>query len=386
MNNDKNNHADPVCTAVTVDLGNRSYDILIGEKLIETISKQLSPVLKQKRVFIVTEETVHAHHGERMASALKEADIQTKWFILKPGESTKSFRQFEELTHSLLSAGIERTDALIAFGGGVIGDLTGYAAASILRGIDFIQIPTTLLAQVDSSVGGKTGINTAFGKNLVGAFYQPKRVIIDTSTLDTLPKRELLAGYAEVVKYSLIDDPDFFTWLEENGKHLISSSQGDKAAAMREQAIAHCCRAKARIVAEDEFENGRRALLNLGHTFGHALEASCGYDGTLLHGEAVAIGMVMAIETSVRLGIATTESRGRITRHFKTHGMKTTAAEIGHTLNADTLLKSMFKDKKVEAGKIGFILGDIGEAKMMRGIDLEIIRSVLHDSIHASSH
>jgi len=376
-----NNHS--TIQTVPVALGDRSYEILVGTGLLDVIGEHITPFLKQPRVFIVTEKTVFQHQGNRLKTALENANITAHWFTLEAGEATKSFDQYHSLACDLLGAGIERSDIILAFGGGVIGDLAGFAASSLLRGINFIQIPTTLLSQVDSSVGGKTGINTPFGKNLIGAFYQPKRVIIDTTTLNTLPLRELQAGYAEVVKYGLIDDPDFFTWLEENCDAVMAEKQGHNSSQLRIEAITHCCRAKARIVAADEREKGQRALLNLGHTFGHALEAECGYDGTILHGEAVAIGMIQALETSVRLGAANMKNRDRVIKHFKKIGMKTSAAEVDKPLNADALLQHMFKDKKVEAGEIGFILGDIGAASMQRGVNLDIIRSVLHDSIHA---
>lgn len=362
---------------VTVDLKDRSYDIAIGEGLIDAIADYLAPHLSQNRVFIVTEETVYHHQGARLEAALKAAHISAKWFILPAGESTKSFSHYEKLTSDLLAAGLERKDCLVAFGGGVIGDLTGFAAATVLRGVPFIQVPTTLLSQVDSSVGGKTAINSPVGKNLVGAFYQPKAVVIDIETLNTLPRRELLAGYAEVVKYGLIDDPDFFNWLESNGAAIVATQENAKTIEARIHAVHHSCTAKARIVAEDELETGKRALLNLGHTFGHALEAECAYDGSLLHGEAVAIGMVMALDASVELGIASPENRDRVVAHLNAIGMRTAASDLARKLDAETLLHHMFKDKKVEAGTIGFILGDIGTARMIRGVNLDIIRTVL---------
>lgn len=366
---------------VKLDLGDRSYDIHIGENLLDAAGEMLEPLLKAKRVFVVSESTVMSHHGDRLKAALEHGGIEAKWIALNPGETTKSAAQYESLLNTLLAAGIDRSDTIVAFGGGVIGDLAGFTAATILRGINFVQIPTTLLAQVDSSVGGKTGINMPQGKNLVGAFYQPKAVFIDISTLDTLPRRELLAGYAETVKYGLIDDPEFFNWLEVHGPSLVDRSSGPDGAAARVQAIAHCCAAKARVVAEDERENGKRALLNLGHTFGHALEAECGYSGILLHGEAVAIGMIMALDASVRLGLAEPDDLDRLTAHFKAVGMKTSAREIGRSMTADALMVHMTKDKKVEAGTIGFILGGIGSAAVHRGVDLEIIKAVIHDSL-----
>ena len=366
---------------LTLDLGDRSYDIHIGNQLLDTAGEMLIPLLKAKRVFVVSESTVMSHQGDRLTAALQQSDIEAKWFILNPGESTKSAAQYESLVSSLLAAGIDRSDTIVAFGGGVIGDLAGFAAATVLRGINFVQIPTTLLAQVDSSVGGKTGINMPQGKNLLGAFYQPKAVIIDVSTLETLPRRELLAGYAEVVKYGVIDDPDFFNWLEINGSQIVDRNAGAGGVAARMHAVTHSCAAKARIVAEDEREHGKRALLNLGHTFGHALEAECGYSGTLLHGEAVAIGMIMALDASGRLGLAGPSDLERVANHLKAVGMKTSAREIGRAMTAEALMVHMTKDKKVEAGTIGFILGGIGTAAVHRGVDLNIIKTVLDDSL-----
>ena len=366
---------------LTLDLGDRSYDILIGEKLLDSIGALLAPLLKVKRVFVVTESTVMSHQGDRLKVALENSDIEAKWFILNPGESTKSTAQYESLVSSLLAAGVDRSDTIVAFGGGVIGDLAGFAAATVLRGINFVQIPTTLLAQVDSSVGGKTGINMPQGKNLLGAFYQPKAVFIDISTLETLPRREMLAGYAEVVKYGVIDDLKFFTWLEEHGPLVVDRGAGTDGTNARAHAVSHSCAAKARIVAEDERETGKRALLNLGHTFGHALEAECGYSGLLLHGEAVAIGIIMALDASIRLGLANSADLERVKAHFKAVGMKTSAREIGRAMAADALMVHMTKDKKTEAGTIGFVLGGIGHAAVSRGVDLEIIRAVLHDSL-----
>lgn len=374
----------PTEMMIPLELGTRSYDITIHAGLIARIGEKLPLFLNNRRVFVVSEDTVMRHHGDALKQALAASDIESSFFVLPAGEATKAFGHLETLCNDILAAGIERTDIIVAFGGGVIGDLAGFAASIILRGVDFVQIPTTLLSQVDSSVGGKTGINTSHGKNLIGAFYQPRAVFIDPNTLDTLPRRELLAGYAEVVKYGVIDDPDFFVWLEENGSTIVSADDLPGKQKLRMEAIAHSCNAKARVVAEDEREAGKRALLNLGHTFGHALEAECGYGDTLLHGEAVAIGMIMALETSVRMGLASREDCARLTNHFRAVGLKTSAHEIGISTNADTLLGHMHKDKKVEAGTIGFILGGIGTATVHRGVDLEIVRAVLHDSLNAA--
>ncbi|WP_262692979.1 3-dehydroquinate synthase [Kordiimonas aestuarii] len=367
---------DNILHTVPVDLGNRSYDILIGDGLLGALGVLASPVIRQKRVTIITDENVAALHLDAARKALEGAEIKVDDIILPAGEATKSYDQFGKLLDTLLSTGVERKDTLLALGGGVIGDITGFAAAVLRRGVDFIQVPTSLLAQVDSSVGGKTGINTSFGKNLVGAFYQPRRVIIDIALLSTLPHRELQAGYAEVVKYGLIDNPGFFSWLEENGEAVVDGDTHAQA-----YAVAESCKAKARIVAEDEFETNKRALLNLGHTFGHALEAECGYDGTLLHGEGVAIGMMMALELSMRMGLADQADLARAIGHLEAVGLKTKAAQIDRPLDADKLLSHMAQDKKVDAGEIVFILGPIGGAGTHKGIDLDLVRQVLHSSI-----
>ncbi|WP_286828945.1 MULTISPECIES: 3-dehydroquinate synthase [Kordiimonas] len=365
-----------ILKTVPVDLGDRAYDIQIGVGIMAQMGTLVGPILKQKRAIIITDENVAKLHLAAAEKSLANAGIKSDAIILPAGEATKSFANFEKLTNQLLELGAERKDTLIALGGGVIGDITGFAAAVLRRGMDFIQVPTSLLAQVDSSVGGKTGINTPFGKNLVGAFHQPKMVVLDLQVLDTLPARELQAGYAEVVKYGLIDDPDFFSWLEENGARLRT---GDREA--QAYAVAKSCEAKARIVAEDEFEAGKRALLNLGHTFGHALEAECGYDGTLLHGEGVAIGMAMALDTSVRMDLAPKGDLARYLAHLKSVNMMATASQIGKSLDADTLLAHMSQDKKVDAGEIVFILGPIGGAATHKGVDLDIIKAVIEDSI-----
>jgi 3-dehydroquinate synthase len=279
-----------------VELGPRGYDILVGDGLLATAGQWIAPIAQGQRLFVVTDETVAAAHLATLERALDDAGIAYEALVLPPGEQTKGFAHLESLTSRLLTLKVERRSLLAAFGGGVIGDLTGFAASILLRGIDFVQIPTTLLAQVDSSVGGKTGIDTAQGKNLIGSFHQPRLVLADTEVLSTLGRRELLAGYAEIVKYGLINDVAFFDWLETHGTGVI---EGDPAA--RRHAIVTCCAAKAAIVAADERESGARQLLNLGHTFAHALEAELGYDDRLLHGEAVAIGLVMAFDLSVRL-------------------------------------------------------------------------------------
>ncbi len=368
-------------STVHLPLGDRSYDITIKSGLLNNLETYLAPLVGKARIFVISEETVTALYEEPVKAALARGGFEGNWFTLKPGEASKSFASFEALTNELLDSGIERSDIILALGGGVIGDLAGFAAASLLRGLSFIQVPTTLLAQVDSSVGGKTGINTPFGKNLVGAFHQPKAVLIDPNILATLPLRELKAGYAEVLKYGLIDDPEFFCWLEENGAALLGIHPDEAQIEKQIYAIKTSCEAKARIVAADEREAGKRALLNLGHTFAHALEAECGYDGTLLHGEAVAIGMVMALDLSVRMGLADANDRDRLITHLKAVNMMWSAAEIDQKLEADSLLSHMAKDKKSKAGQIGFILGPIGKAAMHRGVDLDLVRALLHASI-----
>ncbi|MBL4836098.1 MAG: 3-dehydroquinate synthase [Kordiimonadaceae bacterium] len=367
---------------VHLPLGERAYDIRIEEGLLARLGSHIAPLLKNKRIFIVTETTVASFYETKISASLQAAGIEQHWFRLPPGESTKSIRIFESLLNDILGTGIDRTDVILALGGGVIGDLAGFTAASILRGIRFIQVPTTLLSQVDSSVGGKTGINSPHGKNLIGAFHQPLAVFIDPSVLSTLPKRELQAGYAEVVKYGLINDPAFFNRLIENGPALLGIEASNQQMALQIKAIKTSCEAKARVVVVDEHETGQRALLNLGHTFGHALEAECGYGSTLLHGEGVAIGMVMALDLSARMGLATTQERDQLINHLKAVGMKWSAAEIAQDLDAETLLSHMSKDKKMEAGRIGFILGGIGKAAMHRDVDLDLVLAVLHDSVN----
>jgi 3-dehydroquinate synthase len=324
---------------------------------------------------VVTDERVAGLHLASLERALDGAGVGHDIVVLPAGEQTKDFAHLETLAERILDAGIERSTSLVALGGGVIGDLTGFAAAITLRGLPFVQIPTTLLAQVDSSVGGKTGINTCHGKNLVGAFHQPSLVLADTGALDTLARRELLAGYAEVAKYGLITDAVFFAWLEANGRAVLA---GDAAA--RRHAIKTCCAAKAAIVAEDETEKGTRALLNLGHTFGHALEAEAGYGDALLHGEAVAVGMIMAFRLSARLGLCAPDDVQRVERHFAAVELPThIGANIKTaTWTADRLLAHMAKDKKVREGRTTFILArGIGQAFIARDVPMDAVRAVL---------
>ncbi|HYB57077.1 MAG TPA: 3-dehydroquinate synthase [Alphaproteobacteria bacterium] len=365
---------------IRVALGERSYDILVGERLIEDAGVLLAPVLARPRVVVVTDEHVAALHLDRLAASLDRAQVFHDEIVLPPGEATKDWAHLEAVLDRLLEGAIERTTTLVALGGGVIGDLTGFAASIVLRGIAYVQIPTTLLAQVDSAVGGKTAINTRHGKNLVGSFHQPRLVLADVGALATLPERELLAGYAEVAKYGLINDAEFFAWLERHGKALAA---GDAEAL--HHAVARSCELKAAIVAADEREGGERALLNLGHTFGHALEAETGFGRELLHGEAVALGMVMAFELSVRLGYCPPADAARVRRHLAAMGLPTTLdRRDGRRWDADRLVEHMARDKKVRDGRIAFVLArGIGEAFVARDVAPEAVRMLLDAAIAA---
>ncbi len=367
---------------VPVALGERSYDIHIGAGLLDFAGSDIADVLARPKTLVVTDEHVAKLHLPALAESLADADIAFDTVILPPGEATKSFAQLQALVERILEAGLERNDAVIAFGGGVIGDLVGFAAAIARRGMPFIQIPTTLLAQVDSSVGGKTGINSRLGKNLIGAFHQPILVLADTAVLDTLPRRELLAGYAEVAKYGLLGDAAFFAWLEQNGRALLD---GDLPA--RQTAIARCCEMKAAIVAADEREAGQRALLNLGHTFGHALEAALDYDGTLLHGEAVAIGMAQAFRFSERLGLCATGLAERVAAHLASVGLPTDLSGLRERLpDAAGLLAFMRQDKKAKQGRLVFVLvRDIGEAFLAADVEENELLAFLQDELEAAA-
>ncbi|MPZ33372.1 MAG: 3-dehydroquinate synthase [Rhodospirillales bacterium] len=369
---------------IRVELAGRSYDIAIGPGLIDQAGALCRPLLAAPKVTIVSDETVAPLYGARLAASFDKAGIKARLVTVAAGESSKEFAGFGKLMNALLDQRPDRRTTLVALGGGVVGDLTGFAAAVLLRGVDFIQVPTTLLAQVDSSVGGKTGINTRHGKNLVGAFYQPRLVLADTDVLDTLPRRELLAGYAEVAKYGLIDDPDFFAWCEANGAAVLS---GD--AARRTYAIEQSCLAKARIVAADERETtDLRALLNLGHTFGHALEAETGYGSDLLHGEAVGTGMAMAFDLSARLGLCPAADAERVRSHLGGVGLPMRLRAIGgdnrRNWNATQLIEHMRGDKKAEAGRLTFVLArGIGKAFVSRDVDETALRGLLDDAISA---
>lgn len=362
----------PAASRVSVALGTRAYDILVGPDLIRRSGGLIRPLLPRPVTAIVTDANVAERHLAAVEESLAAAGIASRRIVLPPGEETKNFKSLQELCENLLELRLERRDIVVALGGGVIGDLTGFAAAILRRGMGFIQVPTTLLAQVDSSVGGKTGINTRHGKNLVGSFHQPRLVLADMGVLDSLPRRQLLAGYAEVVKYGLLGDAPFFDWLERHGAAVIA---GDLAA--RQYAVETSCRAKAAIVARDEREDGERALLNLGHTFGHALEAVHGFSDRLLHGEAVAIGMCLALRLSVRLGHASGQDAGRAEAHLAAVGLPT--RPFGAT--AEQLLELMRQDKKVVAGRMNFILTrGIGEAFQRGDVPEGIVLEVLHEA------
>lgn len=364
-----------------VDLGARGYDIAVGAHALGEAGAWLAPVLRRKRVFVVTDETVAGLHLATLERSLDDAGIAYEAFVLPAGERTKSWDQLQRLVDGLLEHRIERRDAVVALGGGVIGDLAGFAAATVLRGVDYVQVPTTLLAQVDSSVGGKTGINSVHGKNLVGAFYQPRLVLADTAALDTLSRRELLAGYAEVVKYGLIDRPDFFAWLEANGQDVL-----DGRPEARRHAVLTSCRAKAEIVARDETEqSGARALLNLGHTFAHALEAECGYEGQLLHGEAVAIGLCMAADLSAELGYLEVGEAARVRNHLAAVGLPTGLDHLpGRGWDVRRLLDHMSRDKKVADGRVTFVLmRGIGGAFLNREVPPEAVEALLTQALAA---
>lgn len=361
---------------VHVPLGDRAYDVRIGAGLIERAGEEITPLLRRSRVAIVTDETVAKLHLEQLQATLKASGISSEALILPAGESTKSWPHLTTCVEWLLEQKIERRDIVIAFGGGVIGDLVGFAAAVLRRGVRFVQIPTTLLAQVDSSVGGKTGINSPQGKNLIGAFHQPALVLADVAILDTLDPRDFLSGYGEVAKYGLLGDADFFEWLEEHGPQL----RGDMG--LRQKAVAHSVAMKAGIVTRDETEQGERALLNLGHTFGHALEAATGYSDRLLHGEGVAIGCALAFDLSARMGLCSQEAPSRVVAHLRQMGMPASLRDIPGELPDDAaLIALMGQDKKVEDGRLRFILArGIGESFMSDAVQPEPLADVLQAS------
>jgi 3-dehydroquinate synthase len=357
-----------------VALGERAYDIVVGPRLIEQAGVEILPLMRRRHAVVVTDETVARHYIAPLRDSLAAAGIANHTVVLPPGEETKDLDHFGRLAEEILACSVERGSMLVALGGGVVGDVTGFAAATLLRGIDFVQIPTTLLAQVDSSVGGKTGINTRTGKNLIGAFYQPRLVLADTGALATLPRRELLAGYAETVKYGLIRDAEFFAWCERQGNALCALEPGPIR-----HAVVTSCAMKAAIVAIDEREEGDRALLNFGHTFGHALETETGFSSRLLHGEAVALGMMLAFDFAARLGLVAEAEGARVRRHFESTGLPTRLAAVGLAgIPPERLLAHMGKDKKVRDGQIALILPRrIGDAFVMKDAPVDALREFL---------
>lgn len=365
---------DPV--TVHVPLGARAYDVVIGAGLTDQAGARIAPLLHRPKVAIVTDETVADLHLARLQAALAAAGIRAEALRLPPGEATKSWPHLTRVVEWLLAQKIERRDVVLAFGGGVIGDLVGFAAAILRRGVRFVQLPTTLLAQVDSSVGGKTGINSTAGKNLIGAFHQPSLVLADIALLDTLSPRDFLAGYGEVAKYGLLGDAGFFGWLEENGPRLRDDM------VLRQQAVAHSVAMKAGIVTRDETEQGERALLNLGHTFGHALEAATGYSDRLLHGEGVAIGCALAMDLSARMGLCSQEAPSRVLAHLRGMGMPAGLRDVPGDLPDDAaLIALMGQDKKVVDGRLRFVLAHgIGEAFVSDAVQSEMLAAVLADS------
>jgi 3-dehydroquinate synthase len=374
----------PDTATVRVALGDRGYDIVIGRGLVASLGTRLSALRPGAKVTIVSDENVAPVALDPVETALAASAIPSSRVIVPPGEGAKSFRIFDQVCEQVIAARIERGDLIIALGGGVIGDLAGFVASVVRRGLDYVQVPTTLLAQVDSSVGGKTAINSAHGKNLIGAFHQPVLVVADTATLDTLPAREFRAGYAEVVKYGLLGDAAFFSWLEANWREVFNGGKSSGNFA-REQAIAVCCRAKASIVARDERETGDRALLNLGHTFGHALEAATGFSGRLLHGEAVAAGMGLAFEFSARRGLLPAADAARAIRHLAEVGLPTGPKDIsGELPPVDRLMDLMAQDKKIKRGMPTFILvRGIGAAFVDTGVDAGEVRAFLAEKLAA---
>ena len=368
----------PQSATLDVSVANHSYPIRIQAGLLASAGSLIAPYLKRQRLIIISDTAVWAAHGENLLTSLGRAEIETLVHIVPSGEASKSLGQFSQLCEDILAQGIERSDTLLAFGGGVVGDLAGYVAASLLRGIPFIQWPTTLLSQVDSSVGGKTGINSASGKNLIGAFYQPQAVLIDTDLLQTLSPREWRAGYAEVVKYGLIKDFEFFNWLEAHGP----KPDDDPAQGLGRlvHAISTSCQTKANVVKADEKErSGERALLNLGHTFAHALEAAYGFDGRLIHGEAVSVGMVMAYELAQRLGTASGQETARVEACLRAAGLPTRVSDLPPlALDIDALIASMAKDKKAEAGNLVFVVPHgIGQASVRKDVSRGLIEQLL---------
>jgi 3-dehydroquinate synthase len=368
-------HTDPI--TVDVALGDRAYDIVIGRDVLPSLGKRIAALRPGARTAVVTDRNVARHWLAKTEASLAEAGIATSHVIVEEGESSKSYAGLERVSEALVAAKIERADLVVALGGGVVGDLAGFAAAILRRGVDFVQVPTSLLAQVDSSVGGKTGINSPQGKNLIGSFHQPVLVIADTAVLDTLSPRQFRAGYAEVAKYGVLGDEAFFTWLEKNYADVFSGG------AAREHAIATSCRAKAAIVARDERETGERALLNLGHTFGHALEAATGFSDRLFHGEGVSVGMVLAAEFSAQLGMISESAAARVRRHLAEVGLPTHLQDVAGfaqegLADAGALMTLMAQDKKVKRGRLTFILLEaVGRAVIAADVEPSRVRDFL---------
>jgi 3-dehydroquinate synthase len=370
----------PSFITVPVPLGDRAYDILVGRGLIATAGSRIA-ALGARAAAIVTDEHVGRLYAEALAKSLEAQGLRPSVVTLPPGEATKSYASLEQVCDAVLAARIERGDLVVALGGGVIGDLAGFAAAVVRRGVRFVQVPTSLLSQVDSSVGGKTGINSRHGKNLVGAFHQPSLVLADTALLDTLPIREMRAGYAEVAKYGLIDDERFFAWCEANWQGVFTGGPE------RDEAVAQSCRAKADVVVRDEHENGDRALLNLGHTFGHALERITRYDSArLVHGEGVAIGLALAFRFSASLGLCPAADAQRVEAHLSAAGLPTRLSHVpGSCGTVDELLDAMAQDKKVKGGALTFILArGIGQSFIAPGIEADKVRTFLESELNPS--
>jgi 3-dehydroquinate synthase len=372
-------HSDPV--NVDVALGDRAYDIVIGRGVLSSLGERVAALRPGVRTAIVTDRTVAKYWLEPTEASLAAAGIPTSRVVVEEGEISKTYAGLEKVSEALIAAKIERNDLVIALGGGVVGDLAGFAAAILRRGVDFVQVPTSLLAQVDSSVGGKTGINSPQGKNLLGAFHQPVLVIADTAVLDTLSPRQFRAGYAEVAKYGVLGDEAFFAWLEKNHSDIF------KGGSAREHAIATSCRAKAGVVSRDERETGERALLNLGHTFGHALEAATGFSDRLFHGEGVAIGMTLAAQFSAKLGMIGEQDAVRVERHLIEAGLPTRLQDIAGfaqegLADADALMALMAQDKKVKRGKLTFILLEaVGRAVIAKDVEPTPVRDFLRDKL-----
>ena len=363
---------------VHVPLAGRAYDIHIGDGLIAGAGAHIAAIVDRPVVAVISDENVAVHHLDSLKNALQDASVEAKTLVLPAGEATKDWRYLTQTVEWLIAEKFERGDIVIALGGGVIGDLAGFAAAIMRRGIRLVQIPTTLLAQVDSSVGGKTGINSTHGKNLIGAFHQPCLVLADPGLLETLGPRDLRAGYGEVVKYGLLGDADFFDWLEQNGAQVLARDPDALT-----YAVHRCVEMKADIVSHDETEQAGRALLNLGHTFGHALEAATGYSDRLLHGEGVAIGCALAFDLSARLGLVSQQEPSRVRAHLQNLGLRARIADIDGALpDANGLLALMQQDKKVLRGAIRFVLArGIGQAFVGDDVDMEVVRNLLVEEL-----